>query len=763
MSKILKPLAFVAAAALAIPTLGASTAIAGALGVSSAVGGLLATGSSLALMSYANSRGSASGSALSDLERLNLTQVAGAARKMVVGHTAMATDLRYTEPSGAQDRYVDAIIHLASHRCEAVESIYISNQLAWTAAGGAQGVFAGYLTAQVILESSASAYHVVNSGSKWGAAQRMTGCCTLKLRIDRKAQSSSSASPFAAGLPSQIVIVGKGMPVYDPRRDSTVPGGSGPHRANDCTTWQYTAGGVAIGENIALQALSYCLGWRIGSWVSVGLGVPASRLDMQAFAASANACEEPITLAAGGTQPRFFGGGLLTDDLDPTNAMAQFAAACCGRWDDSTGRLGLHVAVNDLSGALVQITDADFLGGVEWRPCQDIRYNIVRGQNPDPSGTALYQPTDYPEAKLASLDGIDRAMQLDLALIGDKATPQRIAKQTLQRQQFQGILAGVIGVRGWNLRYGQPVRVSSRLYGWTDKLFRVSKISFNLDASVNVELREESPLIYQWDHDERAPVVPAPPVQYDPRNQGGGDGADGAPGPPGADGYTSSPSPVFTLSATAGGVVKAGQLPATAQLQIYRYGANVTASGTFSVVSQSGLGVSVSATGLVTVSSILGDKGSAIVQAVIGGNTITWQVEASKASDGAAGTSVQVSVPQTWTSTYGARGTTADLALGAGRTAEATFFYDFTVTSATCAADAYLEYSTDGGSSWSSIGSVSTGTATGAGDVGSIALDVTLAAAGADRVVRFRLQGRMDHPERIDTVSNNPILYVFAN
>jgi hypothetical protein len=61
-----------------------------------------------------------------------------------------------------------------------------------------------------------------------------------------------------------MTIIGRGAKLYDPRRDSTVVGGSGPMRANDQSTWRYTAddGGV-IGENLPLMILRRLLGWRI--------------------------------------------------------------------------------------------------------------------------------------------------------------------------------------------------------------------------------------------------------------------------------------------------------------------------------------------------------------------------------------------------------------------------------------------------------------------------------------------------------------------
>lgn len=532
MSKVLKPLAILGAIAInVIPGAGQaiSAAILGSTLATTAVvtgvtvGGIFAATLSAGLLMLGAPGAPKSAGSLSDLDRLNLSQVASAPRKFVFGETAFASDLRYTEPSGDQQRFVDAIVHLASHKIQSLDRVYINDELAWTAAGGAQGIYAGYLTISVIKEGGAGATHAVTGGSKWGAAQRLTGAASIKLRIDRKAQSKNSASPFAGGLPGNMRFVGKGAYLYDPRRDST-KGGAGSHRADDCSTWAWADGATVLGENIALQALAWLLGWRVNGEVVCGLGLPPETIDFDAFAVAANACDEAIALAAGGTQPRFWGGGLVADNTDPNQVMQDFALACGGRWDDSSGRLGLTVAVNDLAGALPAITDDDILGEVQWLPFAAQPVNVVRGQNPDPSGTALYQPSDYPEVRhpeFVSGRDVERAATVNLAFVQDKRRAERIARQVFQRQQYQGRLQFRCGLRAWQLHRGDVVRLTFAQLGFAAQLFRVIGWTANMDGSVDLTLLEEHPAIYAWDRAESPTVAPAVPVYYDPRNAPG--------------------------------------------------------------------------------------------------------------------------------------------------------------------------------------------------------------------------------------------------
>jgi hypothetical protein len=520
MSKVLKPLSIIGAIALTIfaPPLGA--ALGAALGVSAAVGSALVLAGAATLSAIGNAPGKRSTIGnLPDLDRMNLTSVAAAPRKMVFGTTAMAADLRYTEPSGTDQRFIDAIVHVASHTVQSVDEIRFADKVAWTAGGGVQGIFVGFLTVEARINTGASNHHTVNGGAKWGSAQRMTGCTTLKLRFDRQA-TKKAGSPFSAGIPNQIMTIGKGMPVYDPRRDSTVPGGSGSHRIDDQATWQYTDGGTDLGNNPALQALAWLVGWRIMGQVSVGLGIPPARIDLVQFAAAANICDEDITLAAGGSQKRYQGANVFPDNAPPLDVMSAFANTVAGWWDDSNGKLGLYPSVNDLTGSLVAFGDDDILSAVEWDAFPEIGevYNVARGTNPDPALPANYQPTDYPEVRLTSGDGIDRFLQLDFAMVQNKARAQRLAKQALQRHQYRGVARLTLGIRAWQLQRGQPIKLSFGGLGWLEKLFRVESWSPQLDGSVIVTLREENAAIYAWATEETAPVVVADPVVYDPRN-----------------------------------------------------------------------------------------------------------------------------------------------------------------------------------------------------------------------------------------------------
>lgn len=537
MGKPLRIIALIAAAALMfVPGVGNAVG-AFIIGSSAAAGGSALLGTivvgaitaGLGIYGLGALRGA--GASLSAFDPKSINADPAAPRKLLLGQTAIPVDLKYAEPSGTDQEFVDYIFALAAHKSTSIDIIYIENDLAWTAAGGAQGKYVGYLTVEVILEAGPGAYHTVNAGTTWGSTTRMTGSTTMKVRAKRSANSKNSQSPFSSGIAGRWAVIGNGIPVYDPARDSTVAGGSGSQRANDQTTWLYTASGVTRGNNPALQILTYLLGWRIGGQISVGVGLPADTLDVASFAVAAALCDEPVALSIGGTQRRFETGRAFSDADDPLAVIGELLKGMNGELVDDGGRLALRVSVNDLVYP-VALTDDDFVSGYAWQPTGPIdqQFTVVRGRYSEPTPTSLYSMVDYPEVAIPRTSIAPRPYTLELSVVQDQRRAERIAKQTAQRNLYQGIFNVTLGVRGWQLTRNQVVAVTSNARGWTGRLFRVRSMTFNPDATIEVTLREEDASIYAWDQNESTLVTPVPPVVFDSRNAASWLMADIAPG-----------------------------------------------------------------------------------------------------------------------------------------------------------------------------------------------------------------------------------------
>ena len=455
----------------------------------------------------------------SQLSRLNVSLDPSTPRKVVFGTTAMPLDLRYHESSGEDQEYVDYIVAVAAHKVTSIDEIWFEEKQAWTLAGGVTATYSGYLTVAVVTEGTAANYISINGGAKWGSSRRLTGCAYLHLRIKRTGEDKKAESPLANGLPSRVTIIGNGALLYDPRKDSTVPGGSGSQRADNQATWgAYTDADDT--DNPALQLLWWMLGWKINDKLSVGCGVPYTRIDMESFITAANICDENVTLAIGGTQKRYRTSGTAADSDDRLEIINNFLASMNGTLRDNGGTLTVTVLKNDLADYVLSFNDNDILGEFDWQQTGGLteNYNIARGRYVDPSTNSLYQMVDYPEVGFESPDGVERVMSVDLPYIEDGRRAQRIAKQILQRNQYRGMLNTTFNAKALGCQVGEVVRISLEALGWSNKLFRVVSQEIRFDGQVPMRLIEENAAIYAWDADDSAPVTPTAPTIYDPLN-----------------------------------------------------------------------------------------------------------------------------------------------------------------------------------------------------------------------------------------------------
>jgi len=518
------------------------------------------------------------------LSRLNVSLDPSTPRKAVFGTTALNLDLRYHESSGTNQEYIDYIICTSAHKVTSIDEIWFDDKKAWDASGGVTSTYSGYLTVATRTEGTSANTISINGGAKWGSNCRLTGCSYVHLRIKRTGATSKVESPLVNGLPSRVTIRGNGALLYDPRKDSTVTGGSGSHRANDQTTWgNYTDPDDC--DNPALQLLWWLLGWKINGVLSVGCGVPYTRIDMESFITAANICDENITLAAGGTQKRYRTSATASDANDRMEIINTFLACMNGTLRDNNGKLSLTVMKNDLANYVLTFDDDDILDSFEWNQTRGLTetYNVARGRYVDPSDNSLYQLVDYPEVRITSLDGIERVVTIDLPYVEEGRRAQRIAKQVLQRNQYRGMFSATFTAKAMGCQVGDVVRLSFTPLGWTNKLFRVVSQQIDFTGKVPLALVEENAAIYAWDAEEQAVITPTAPTVYDPLNN---------PIILGTLQATARHEPSdgsVVLTANYQGIIDTGQLPKNISFRRLSGNTDVSASATWTIDSQGGV------------------------------------------------------------------------------------------------------------------------------------------------------------------------------
>lgn len=460
----------------------------------------------------------------SPTDRLHASLDPTAPRKIVFGGpTAMATDVRYQAFTGAGQEYLEQIVCVASHEVQSIDELWLDNEKAWTLAGGAQGRYVGYLT--VTPRTVGTSTNGIAIDANWTTSSTLTGCAYLHARFKLTGNSKSAESPFSGGVTSRMTVRGKGAKVYDPRLDGSVAGGAGTQRAADQSTWAWND---SASRNPALQELWYELGWKIAGKLAVGKGVPPARLDLASFAVAANACDETVTKSAangGGSEPRYRSDGVLSEADGPGAVRDNLCASMNAVLRDAGGKLALTVLYNDLATPVTpsgktSFDEDDIIGEMQWDQTPDLSamFNVIRGRGPDPSDTALYQLVDIPEIRIASPDGIDRIESVDYPFVQSNGQRQRLNKQRLQRNQYQGRMSFVGKPSFWGLNLGDVFPLTHPAYGWTNKLFRCAGQKISRSGETEIVAVEENAAIYQWDNDESAAVAPGTPTVYDPTN-----------------------------------------------------------------------------------------------------------------------------------------------------------------------------------------------------------------------------------------------------
>ena len=511
--KILSGILMVAGIVLAIPTVGASLGLS-ALAIGALEVGIALTSSLLLGPSVPKTPGS-----LADggRDRLYATLVTTEPRKIWLGHTAGATDVRYQAFTGANQEFYEDIVVQASHECGGQDELWFDNEKAWTAAGGVQGRFAGYL--EITARNPGTHDNGIAIDGTWTNRCTLTGCSYLHAKYTLRGPDESTPSPFQGGVTTRITPRGRGALTYDPRRDSTVSGGSGTQRADDQATWVWDDN---ASRTPPLQLLWFMLGWKINGKLAVGMGTPPARIDLESFITAANICDEPVALAAGGTEPRYRSDGVLSEGDDPTQVVDAICGTMNASLRDDGGRIALQILYNDLALITADFTKADILDeDEEWNqtPPIDSYFNVYRGKYTDPSDNALYQPSDYPEMSVDAPDGIDRIQPFDQPLVESVTQAQRLAKLRLMRNQFQGTYTGTFGKRAWQTRIGKNIRLSHPGLSWVEKIFRVAaQPTISRTGKVALKVVEESASIYDWDPavDEKGGIVAGTPPVSDP-------------------------------------------------------------------------------------------------------------------------------------------------------------------------------------------------------------------------------------------------------
>lgn len=278
-----------------------------------------------------------------------------------------------------------------------------------------------------------------------------------------------------------------GIPLYDPRRDSTV-GGSGAHRWTNKATWEAT-----VNPFVAIYNIKRGIGLDDGSvW---GGGFPASDVPLASYFAAMNECDVLVDNGAAGTEPQFRAGLEVSVDERPADIIDELMKVCAGQtaeiggiWKVRAGAPGIPV---------MSMTDSDIIinSPQDYSPFPGFTnsYNGVHATYPEPA--MMWEQKEAPPLYNAGYEALDQGQRL-IADLGLPACPYGAQARRLQK-------AYIAEERRFR-RHGQTLPPdfaalepldalgwTSAMNGYTAKVFEVAEIIDDLmTAHQRVSLRE---------------------------------------------------------------------------------------------------------------------------------------------------------------------------------------------------------------------------------------------------------------------------------
>lgn len=253
---------------------------------------------------------------------------------------------------------------------------------------------------------------------------------------------------YASGLPTRGVVA-KWALCYDPRKDSTRPGGSGSHRLGIETTYEWS-------ENPALHAGTYAYGRFVNGKRVIGVGLPDEGIDWEGVAAWANDCQ-----ANGWRMFGFVFEGAADDAQRRWQNLRDICIAGGGEPLFSGAVLGFHWHRPRVP--LDTVTEADLAEGPQevtamksWRD----RLNTVRPRYTSPAHNwSLVQAQQVQVASYLAEDGEERAEDIPFNFVKDVNQAAQLAAYWLTNSRELSPITLTLMPRLRNYRPGECLRL----------------------------------------------------------------------------------------------------------------------------------------------------------------------------------------------------------------------------------------------------------------------------------------------------------------
>jgi len=413
-----------------------------------------------------------------------------APHKVIYGRTRVGGNILYmaTTPDN-ENKYLHQVIAIAGHEIDAFESVYANNEeINLDAAGFSESgsVYGNKIRVQYKLgadDQTAFTDLVTDTAalgvSAWTANHRVRGSALVYIRLEY------DQDKFPNGIPNFTFRV-RGKKVYDPR--------------TSVTAWS---------ANPALCLNDYLTDTKNGLAC-----VYATEIDSVALIASANICDQDVTLASGGSENRYESHGVISTAERPDDVINKLLTAMAGKAVMTQGKW--RILAGTYYTPTLTFDEDDLRAGIRVQTLVSRRENFNTIKGIFSSAIDNYIVTDFPQVSdpvfVAADNGEVVEKSIELPFTVSASTAQRLAKIELLKARQQITTTLPLKLNGLKANVGDIINVKNTRLGWAAKQFEVVSVNMTLAEApgVDLELREISTDVFDWTTAEEQAFDSAP-------------------------------------------------------------------------------------------------------------------------------------------------------------------------------------------------------------------------------------------------------------
>ena len=435
---------------------------------------------------------------------------------IVYGTRKVGGNVVFLETSGTDNQYLYMALVLSEGEVADIDAIFINdNQVTWsgdiadntqiTVGSGDANFYDGssLITVEPHFGSDTqTASSLLSTLSSWTSNHRLRGLAYLAIRFEWNQDKFG-------GLPTVQAVV-QGKKVYNPNLDGSITGGSGSHRADTSSTWEYS-------DNPILQLLDYLRNDRFG------MGIANSYFDSN-FAdwqTATDVCDANITPYSGASQIDLMDSHAVVDTSKKAiDNVKNFIRGARAYLNFSGGIY--NVLVETTGSASITLTEDNIIGGISVKSKnKNSRYNrvIVNFTNPDKnyqSDTAQFPPVD--ETGLASADqhatmktadgGLLLEGRFDFTMLTSPYQAQEMAEIILRRSRSSLDISLIADATALDLAVGDIVNITHATPSFSAKPFRVQGLNVNSNYTVTMQCSEHQDSFYTFGTQQEVASIP---------------------------------------------------------------------------------------------------------------------------------------------------------------------------------------------------------------------------------------------------------------